>query len=131
MWSIEYYSLFYLAYIVIHYSTIFFIKEHFTSYNTHFLFQTCLLTYYSLLYNGYNQAYFWLPKAKNKSMALMKLKSQQNYWVPKWKIAKLFCGLFCQFLQNSFKKAKFIERCCKKWQNNPKNNSAIFHFCTQ
>ena len=31
---------------------------------------------------------------------------QQNYWVPKWKIDKLFCGLFCQFLQNFFKKSQ-------------------------
>ena len=29
------------------------------------------------------------------------------------------------------KKAKFIEGFCKKWQNNPQNNLAIFHFCTQ
>ena len=29
------------------------------------------------------------------------------------------------------KKAKFVERFCKKWQNNPHNNLAIIHFCTQ
>ena len=54
-----------------------------------------------------------------------------NYWVPKWKIAKLFCGLFCQFLQNSFEKAKFLNHFCKKWRNNPQNSLAIFHFCIQ
>ena len=51
--------------------------------------------------------------------------------MPIEKQPKLFCGLFCQFLQNSFKKAKFVGRFCKKWQNNPQNNSAIFYFCTQ
>ena len=34
----------------------------------------------------------------------------------------LFCWLFCHFLRNPFKKANFIERFCKKWQNNPQDN---------
>ena len=39
------------------------------------------------------------------------------------------------YFANSYKipskKPKFVERFCKKWQNNPQNNLAIFHFCTQ
>ena len=36
----------------------------------------------------------------------LKVEGKPNYWLQKWKIAKLFCGLFCQFLQNCFKEAK-------------------------
>ena len=36
-----------------------------------------------------------------------------------------------KFLQKSRIRRRYIEGFGKKWQNNPKNNTAIFHFCTQ
>ena len=70
--------------------------------------------------------WFWNGVIK-KFWILVTLK----YRVPKWKIAKLFCGLLCQFLQTHSAKANFVERFGKKWQNNPQNSSVTFHFCTQ
>ena len=42
-------------------------------------------------------------------------------------ILRIVLPILTKFLQ----KATFVERFCKKWQNNPQNNLAIFHFCTQ
>ena len=47
------------------------------------------------------------------------------------KNSKVILRIIFQFLQNSSKKARTVERAGKKWENNPKNNTAIFHFCTQ
>ena len=55
----------------------------------------------------------------------------QNYWVQKWKIAELLCGLFCHFLQKRYTNLAFLKEFYKSWQNNPQNNLAIFHFGIQ
>ena len=59
------------------------------------------------------------------------LQTNQNYWVQKWKVAELFCGLFCHFLQKRSTNLAFLKEFCKNWQNNPQNNLATFHFGTQ
>ena len=44
----------------------------------------------------------------------------------KVKNSQVILRIILPILQNSFKKAKVIERFCKKWQNNPQNNLNIF-----
>ena len=58
-------------------------------------------------------------------------KPNQNYSEQKWKIAELFCRLFCHFLQKHSTNLAFLKEFCKNWQNNPQNNLAIFQFGTQ